>query len=317
MEIRNALIIGGSGFLGSRVAHVLSRRGCNVTVPTRRRERAKHLLTLPTVDVVEADVHDPRVLERLMEGQDAVFSLVGILHGRNGSPYGPDFARAHVALPRDIAAACVRSGVGRLVHVSALKAHRAAPSQYLRSKAAGEEAVREVKDLATTIFRPSVIFGPRDSFLNMFAELVRSAPVLPLACPQARFQPVFVEDVANALVECLTRQESWGQAYELCGPQVYTLRQLVAYVCELTGMRRPIVGLSPAASQLMALALELAPGTLMSRDNVASMQVDSVCSGCELPFGATPTALEAVAPGYIGAHAPRTRFSPMRTRARR
>jgi len=318
MEIRKLLLIGGSGFLGSHLANVLSGRGYRVTVPTRRRERAKHLLPLPTTDVVEADVHDPAALGKLVSGQDAVVNLVGILHSRSGRPYGRDFAQAHVELPRAIVAACLKAGVTRLLHVSALKADASAPSEYLRSKAAGEAAVQEAgKSIATTIFRPSVVFGPGDSFLNMFAQLSRRFPVLPLACPHARFQPVFVDDVAHAIADSLTRPDALDMTYELCGPKVYTLRQLVEYVGETIHCRRPIIGLSQGLSYLQAAVMEWMPGDLMSRDNVASMQVDNVCEGCALPFGLIPTPLEAVAPGWLGFHVPRARFAPLRQKAHR
>lgn len=318
MDPRNVLLIGGTGFLGSHVAQQLSRRGCDLTVPTRRRERAKHLLPLPTTDVVEADVHDAAVLAGLVEGKDLVVNLVGILHSRGGSPYGPDFARAHVELPRAIVAACLKAAVPRLLHVSALKADPGAPSQYLRSKADGEAAIREAgNSIATTIFRPSVVFGPEDRFLNTFARLASLFPVLPLACPNARFQPVYVEDVAACIIDSLAHPESAGQAYELCGPTVYTLRQLVERVGDITGNRRPIIGLSRGLSMVQAAMMELAPGELMSRDNVASMQVDSVCEGCALPFGRVPTPLEAVAGGYLGKRWPKARYSPLRAKAKR
>ena len=319
MEISNVLLIGGSGFVGSHVAHVLSERGYGVTVPTRRRERAKHLLPLPTTDVVEANVNDAAELARLMAGQDAVINLVGVLHSRNGTPYGRDFAQAHVELPKKIVAAAGKAGVKHLLHVSALKADRSGPSQYLRSKADGEAAVRDAgSELARTIFRPSVIFGPGDSFLNMFADLARRFPVLPLGRADARFQPVYVEDVAASMADSLSDLESFGKTYELCGPKVYTLRQLVEYAVELVGVSRPIIGLPDGLAFLQAMMLEFAPGkTLMSRDNFQSLQVDSICAGCTLPFGRQPTALESVAPAYLGHHVPRARYYPFREKARR
>jgi NADH dehydrogenase len=320
MEISNVLLVGGSGFVGSHIAHLLVGRGCRLTVPTRRREQAKHLLPLPTVDVVEADVNDDAALRRLMAGQDAVVNLAGILHSRNGSPYGPDFAQAHVELPRRIVAAAKSAGVRRLLHMSALRADTGGPSQYLRSKADGETAVRAAGDaLAWTIFQPSVIFGPGDSFLNMFASLARAFPVLPLASPDARFQPVFVEDVAHAFADSLERPESHGQTYPLCGPKVYTLRQLVDYVTELIGCPRLVIGLPDGLSYLQAMMLEFAPGkTLMSRDNYRSMKQDSVCPAhCTLPFGRAATTLEAVAPVYLAHQEPRASYYPFREKARR
>lgn len=297
----NILLIGGTGFVGSHLAAVLAAAGHRLTLPTRRRERAKHLALLPTAEVVEADVHDPAVLARLCAGQDAVFSLVGILKGGEGNPYGAGFARAHVELPRQIAIACRAAGVPRLIHVSALKASADAPSGYLRSKAAGEAAILKAQPgTAVTIVRPSVIFGRGDSFLSLFAGLLKVAPLVPLACPEARFQPVWVGDVAAVLAGCLDHVESRGRSYDLCGPRVYRLRELVAYAGRVSGHPRPIVGLPNFASWLQAWAMEFVPGGPMTRDNVRSMRVPSVCDGdCRLPFGIEASPLEAVAPGYL------------------
>ena len=312
------LLLGGTGFVGRCIAHVLSARGYSVTVPTRRRERARDLLLLPTVEVVERDVHDAATLGGLCEGRDAVINAVGILQSRRGVPYGPDFARVHVELPKKVVAACRARGVGRIVHVSALKAASDGPSRYLRSKGDGEAAIRAGEpDIAATILQPSVIFGPGDSFLNLFAGLARVAPLLPLACPDARFQPVFVEDVARAAVDALGDAQSCGKTWQLCGPTVYTLRQLVEYVCRLSGLSRPVIGLSPGLSRLQAGMMELLPGGLMSRDNVDSMTLDNVCGACVQPDVWAPTALEAVAPGYIGRHVPREAYGSFRARAGR
>ena len=296
----SVLVVGGSGFVGSHLVRRLAGRGLRVVVPTRRRERAKPLTLLPTVEVVEADVHDEATLRRLCADQDAVVNLVGILKGGNGDPYGPGFARAHVELPRRVAEAARQAGIDRFMHMSALKADVAAPSGYLRSKAAGEAAVRSALPSAT-IFRPSVIFGAGDSFLSMFAGLMKFAPVMPLAAADALFQPVWIGNVADAFVEALLRPESEARTYELCGPTVYALRGLVACAGEYSGRRRPVIGLSPGLSWLQALALELVGGP-MTRDNLRSMSVPNVCAdGCELPFGLAPAALEQIAPGYLGA----------------
>ncbi|MRR09347.1 complex I NDUFA9 subunit family protein, partial [bacterium] len=228
--MKNILLIGGSGFVGSRLTAALSRHGHRICVPTRRRERARHLLVLPTVEVVEANVHDEATLRSLMAGWDAVINLVGILKGGRGEPYGAGFAHAHVELPRKIVRVMQDAGVRRLLHMSALQADDRAPSGYLRSKAAGEAAAFAVAPpVAVTVFRPSVIFGQGDSFLSLFASLLRIAPLLPLACPEARFQPIWVDDVAELMAESLERAESYGQAYDLGGPRVYTLRELVRY----------------------------------------------------------------------------------------
>ncbi len=206
-----------------------------------------------------------------------------------------DFDRVHVELPRKLIAACRDGAVPRLLHMSALNADPQGPSRYLRSK--GEaEALVAASGLQWTIFQPSIIVGREDSFLNLFAKLQQLLPVIALACAEARFQPVAVDDVANAYVRALGDDATHGQRYPLCGPKVYTLRQLVAYVGELTGYRRPIVALGPGLSKLQASVLERLPGKLMSRDNLASMQRDSVCD-CPFPplFGGPPVALEAIA----------------------
>lgn len=318
MKLERVVLVGGTGFVGRAVANRLSREGIAVLVPTRRYIHAGELLVLPTVDVIEADIHDPATLERLFAGADAVVNLVGILHSRPGRPYGPDFARAHVELPRKIVAACRAAGVARLVHISALGAAADGPSEYQRSKAAGEEAIHAAGNApAWTILRPSVIFGREDSFLNMFVRLARRLPMLPLAGAHARFQPVHVEDVAEVVWRSLTEPSARGQTYEVAGPKVYTLRELVEYVSELSGRPRPVIPLPEGLALLQARLMELAPRPLMSRDNVRSMRVDNVAGGAPLPFGMTPAGLEALAPTWIGDGHLRARYYPMRRRARR
>jgi NADH dehydrogenase len=314
MEIKNVCVIGGSGFVGGHIVHLLSAKGIRVRVPTRNRERHKSLIVLPTVDVVQADIHDPAALNRLLGGMDAVINLVGILHETGG---GNDFQRVHTDLPRKVVEAAQVAGVGRLLHMSALHASPSGPSKYLRSKGEAEKMVRE-SGLAWTMFRPSVIFGLGDSFLNLFAGLVRSLPVLMLAKPGARFQPVFVEDVARAFVHSLTDPRTVGQSYDLCGPRVYTLREIVEYVGRLTGHRRPVIGLGDGLSYMQAAMMELLPVKLMTRDNLDSMKIDSVC-GCDFPevFGFQPTAMEAVVPSYLSENTPRGRYRGFRIHAGR
>jgi NADH dehydrogenase len=282
-------------------------------VATRDRERAKEqLILLPTVDVAPVNIHDPAQLAAFVRGADAVINLVGVLHDGRGDR---SFQAAHVELARKVVAACRASGIGRLLHMSALASARDAPSRYLRTKGEAEAVVRE-SGLAWTVYRPSVVFGPGDSFLNLFATLLRFSPVVALACAGARFQPVFVEDVAAAFVKGLADPGSFGRSYDLCGPRVYTLRELVEYVGTVTGRRRPVVGLNDALSYCQALAMELLPVKLMTRDNYYSMKVDNVCS-CDFPFGIAPAALEAVAPSYLGRRTPRARYQAFRERGRR
>src|SRR4051794_21508703 len=224
MKIASVCVIGGTGFLGRHVVRQLAAQEIFARVPMRRRERAKELILLPTVDVVNADVHDPRTLARLIAPVDAVINLVGVLHDSRGE----SFERNHVELPRRIVAACREHGVKRLLHVSALKAALDAPSAYLRSKAEGEGQIRSAQatGLQTSVFRPSVVYGRGDRFLNLFAKLSRLLPVVPLAYADARFQPIFVEDVANAITRSLGDAHTFGQTFNLCGPRVYSLREL-------------------------------------------------------------------------------------------
>ena len=320
MRLCDVLIIGGSGFLGGHLANSLCADGLRLRVPTRRRERAKHLLPLPTVEVVEADVHDLAALTGLMAGQDAVINLVGILQGGKGSPYGRGFRRAHVELSEKIVVAMQAARVPRLIRVSALGAAPDALSGYLRSKAAGEAVVfgDDATGLAVTVFRPSVIFGPGDSFLNLFAGLLEKVPVVPLACPNARFQPVWVQDVVSCIRASLARAETFARRFDLCGPRQYTLRQLVEYVGVLTGHRRPILGLSDRLSYMQAWLMEYLPGGPMSRDNYYSMQVPNVCTGSvPLPFGITPSPLEAIASDYLGERRLRGNDNVFRQKAQR
>src|ERR1700710_2741272 len=216
MRHQTIALIGGSGFIGSHLVNALVELGKNVRIATRRRENAAHLTLLP-VDVIETNVYDPVQLAAFVSQADAVINLVGVLQGKRGVPYGPQFAKAHVELPNKIVAACQSKGVRRLLHMSALGADSNGPSMYLRSKGDGEKAVRE-SSLATTIFRPSVVFGPEDQFLNTFAFLERITPVIPLAGSQAQFQPVHVGDLAKAFVTALDLEAASARAYELGGP---------------------------------------------------------------------------------------------------
>jgi len=249
---------------------------------------------------------------------DAVINLVGLLQSKRGTPYGPDFAKAHVELPNKIVAACYAKGVRRLLHMSSLGADPNGSSMYLRSKGDGEKVVRE-SNLATTIFRPSVVFGPEDDFLNQFAFLERIFPVIPLACSQARMQPIFVGDVAQAIVNVLDLDAASGRAYELAGPTVYTLEELVKFSGAAIGKHAKIVRLPDILGRLQAMTLEFAPGpTLMSRDNLDSMKTPSVASGPMAPeLGIDPASIEAIAPMYLTGTSSRSRFNAFRASAGR
>jgi NADH dehydrogenase len=323
MNHRQILVVGGSGFIGSHVVAQLAAQGCKVIVPTRHRERARHLLLLPRVDVIEAQVSEPGVLEKLAQGCDAAISLVGILHGRAAGPdWGTDFNRAHVELPRLLVKACAAQGVRRLVHVSALGVteggERTLPSRYLRSKAAGEAVIRTAPGLDWTVLRPSVVFGADDAFMNVFARLQALLPLIGLAGSTARFQPVWVADVAQAVVNVLDAPQTHGKVYPLVGPEVFTLRQLVELAGLWTGHSKPIIGLPGGIDRLVAMLMELAPGEpMMSRDNIDSMSIDNVSDAPLAPeLGIKPASLRELGPSLYGGGIA-TRFSRLRERAGR
>ncbi len=301
------LVIGGTGFVGRCVVSRLVAAGHAVHVPTRRLAHARELQVHPTVTILQADVHDVSVLNGLVAGCDAVINLVGILHSRTGQPYGADFDRAHVQLPRQIAEACCLHQVRQLIHISALGASATGPSGYLRSKAAGEQVIRDafakspVSAQAFTFLRPSVIFGPGDQFMNMFARLARFFPVLPMAGSTARMQPVYVGDVASAVIHVLGNPRAAGQTYELAGPRIYTLGELVELAALWSGHPRKVIDLPMSIGRLQAFMFECLPGVpLMSRDNLDSLSVDNVSQSPISPeLGITPTPLESVAPVYL------------------
>ena len=315
MTIRNITILGGAGFLGSSIVTKLDAAGYQVKVLSRRRETAKHLILLPNVQVVTCDISDNRALKEALKGSDAVINLVGILHESSKN----SFEKIHHQLPRRVAQMCEELSIARLLHMSALQASKNAPSQYLRSKAAGESAVNEFsKKLDITIFKPSVIFGRGDSFINMFANLVKYLPVIALAKPDAKFQPIWVEDVAQCFVNALENTATYGKSYELGGPQIYTLKQLVQKVMDILGKQRPIVGLNDGLSMAQAFMLELMPIKLMTRDNIRSMQVDNICASPIPPvLDVVPTALEVIVPEYLLDSSPRASYDAFRSAAGR
>ena len=319
MSHQRVLVLGGSGFVGRHVCEQLARLGWHITVPTRRALNAASVQSLPGLTVIEASVHSEADLARLMPGHDAVVNLVAVLHGSEER-----FENVHVDLPGKIASAMKKAGVQRLVHVSALGADPQGPSMYQRSKARGETVLHNA-GLDLTILRPSVIFGAEDKFLNLFADLQSVAPFMPLAGSGTRFQPVWVADVARAVAVCLQKPDTIGQTFELCGPDVLTLGELVKRAGQWAGVNqgrgRPVIGLPMWVGWLQAAAMELAPGEpLMSRDNLASMQVDNVATG-QLPglqaLGIVAASAAGVAPTYLGHRGPRSKLNRWRAGAGR
>jgi uncharacterized protein YbjT (DUF2867 family) len=294
-------VLGGTGFVGSEIVSRLAARGHTVRVPTRVASRADHLRVLPTAEIRVADVHDPQHLARLFAGADAVVNLVGILNERGRS--GAGFRRAHGELAAKVVEVAHAQRVRRLLHMSALGAAADAPSHYLRSKFEAEGRVRAAHaSLGWTIFRPSVIFGPRDSLTNRFAKLLRlTGGVLPLARPDARFAPVYVVDVAEAYLRALDGRATLGQAYELCGPDVFALEDLVRLVARAAEIDARIIRLPDFLARLQGLVFDFVPGKPFSTDNYRSLTIDSVCrdNGCAR-LGIRPASLAGLIPSWLG-----------------
>ena len=288
-NMKHILVLGASGFVGHHLCEALNRASAHILAPTRRMP-ARSIQTLPFVDVVEADITDPQVLQGLMRGVDAVVNLVAILHGST-----PEFQRVHVDLARSIAQCAKASGVRQLIQVSALGVPDTGggSSHYLKSKSEGEAAMRDAlkgSDCALTILRPSVIFAKDDQFINLLANLQKLFFFFPLAHPKAQFQPVWVGDVVSAIVHVLQAhtltsafnpgvQPSLAPIYELAGPEVKTFAELVRLAGEHIGHPRPIIPLPDSIARLQAWAMEMLPGpTVMSRDNLDSMRTPNVAS---------------------------------------
>lgn len=313
-------VLGGSGFVGSALLPQLVESGYCVDVPTRSRARHRDLLVFPDLQLIEADVHDERTLELLLRGCDAAINLVGILNERGHD--GSGFRRAHVELAEKLVRACRKAGVKRLIQMSAIKANaELGPSHYLRSKGEAENAIKAGAgtDLAYTIFRPSTIFGSRDSFTQRFARLVRLFPVLPLPCADSRFAPVFVEDVAGAFARALADSATYGRTYEICGPDIYSLREIVSLLAWTLGVKRWIVPLPTPLAHFQAWIGEyFVPGKPFSLDNFRSLSVPAVCVEDGLAaLGIVPRSLRTVLPTYLGAASREARLARLRQSARR
>ncbi|QJR12473.1 hypothetical protein DSM104443_03559 [Usitatibacter rugosus] len=316
MQPRTIALVGGTGFVGRALGERLTERGKALRVLTRRLTNASSLLIYPMMDVRVGNSLDVEFLSRAFDGVDAVVNLAGILHERGGQT----FQSVHVDLPRRLANACRAAGVRRMVHMSALGAAENAPSEYLRSKALGEKAVVQGAGdgIGVTIVRPSVIFGRHDAFVNRFAAMARVFPVIPLPGAEARFQPIWVEDVARVIALALDDGGTAGKSYNLCGPKPYALREIVELAALYSGHPRRVIAVPDWAARLQAAVLEHLPGPLLTRDNLRSMEVPNVCDG-PFPdrFGFAPSALESVAPQYLADASPRGRYDRYRFRAGR
>ncbi len=315
MKHNSICILGGTGFVGKYIASRLVSSGKHVRILTRNRNNHRDLLVLPNLELVEADVFDTSQLETHIKGMDAVINLIGILNERQHN--GDGFRKAHVELPKSILGACLKLNIPRIIHMSALNADaNLGPSFYLRTKGEGENALHTFSSgrLAVTSFRPSVIFGPGDSFLNRFAMLLKIIPFFfPLASANARFAPVYVGDVADRFVQALDDKSTFGKHYDLCGPEEYSLKQLVEYTATTLGLKKHVIGLPDFISKIQAYTLEWFPGKPFSIDNYKSLKVDSVCQ----QSAHEPTSMDMIVPSYLGNDNRQTEYDALRKIARR
>lgn len=291
-------VLGGSGFVGQHLVSKLVESGYQVRVPSQRPERHRELTVLPEIDLVQADIHNTSTLRKLFSGCSVVINLVAILNESQRN----EFRKVHAELPSKIVQACQENGITRLLHMSALNADaKGGLSQYLKSKGEGENLVHAVESLEVTSFRPSVIFGAGDHLFSHFAKLLKMAPiVIPLACPQTRFAPIYVGDVVDIMVASLENWQTIGQRYNLCGPRTYTLLQLMEFTIHMLKINRQIIELSDGLSKLQAKIMGKLPGKLFTYDNYLSLQVDSVCRS-KLPefINFKLHAIEEIVPAYL------------------
>jgi len=313
-------VLGGTGFVGSRLVARLVGAGHRVKVLTRNRERHRHLLVLPELELENANVHDAGQLAVQFGSVDVVVNLVGILNERGRG--GAGFRAAHTELARKVTQACRSAGVGRLLHMSSLRADaQAGPSHYLRSKGEAEEIVRRECGTAVdyTIFRPSVIFGPDDSFINRFAHLLRLLPFFfPLARASARFAPVYVGDVVEAMMRCLHGGAASRLSLDLCGPEVFTLREIVAFTAQTLRLKRSVVALPDFLGRMQAFIFDFVPGKPFSSDNFRSLTVDSICSEDGFArLGIGPQPMAGIVHQYLGAKSTSGLLDEYREGARR
>ena len=314
MKHNSICILGGSGFVGKQIANRLVSKNRRVRILTRNRNNHRDLLVLPNVELIEADVFDNPQLKKYLNGVDAVVNLVGILNEKQHN--GDGFRKVHVELPKNLLGICLDLDIPRILHMSALNADaNLGTSFYLRTKGEGENTLHTYSTdrLAVTSFRPSVIFGPGDSFLNRFAHILKPMPYFfPLACPEARFAPVYVGDVADRFVQALDDKSTYGQRYNLCGPEEYTLKQLVEYTAKTLSLKRRVISLPDFISKLQANVLEWFPGKPFSVDNYNSLKLDSVCEHGEHEA----TSLAMIVPSYLGDDNRETDYDALRRMTR-
>ncbi len=289
-------VLGGSGFVGSELCAQLVDAGYSIKLITRNIDKCRHLKVLPSLSIIQVNDFHANTLTSALKDCHALINLIGILNEKGSD--GKEFHQIHVDITRAVLNACENAKISRLLQLSALNAHADGPSHYLRSKGKAENYLKTFSgpQVNYTIFKPSVIFGKGDSFLNRFANLLKTIPgVFPLACANARFAPVYVGDVAKSIVVSVDDKTTYNKSYELCGPNIYSLKELVQYTANICRYKRIVLGLPMFLSRLQATIFEYMPGKPFSKDNFNSLKLDSICSQCS----PCTTSLQAIAPTYL------------------
>ncbi len=300
-KIKKISILGGTGFLGQTLAARLIKDGYQVCIPTRQRESFRELLVLPGLQLLQTNTHEPQALLQALQGSDAVINLVGILNETRAATQ--KFRTAHVDFTQKLLDACETLNIQRYIQVSALKAEaETSPSEYLRTKGEAEALVQK-SSLNTTVFRPSVIFGAKDSFVNKFSALLKIPnPIFLLPVPNARFAPVYVDDVVEGIVLSIDNPDTYKKRYSCCGPKIYSMRELIQLIAETMGVKRKIIGLNPFLSKLVASILGIMPGKPFTKDNYQSLQINNICENNGLEkLGVKPVSIESIIPSYLQA----------------
>lgn len=312
------ILFGGSGFVGRHLVRRLARDGHETTVATRYAPACRALAVVPRVRIRQLNPYDLGQLERAMDGHEVAVNLVGILNERGFG--GRGFHRVHVELVEMLLNACMRTGVEHFIHMSALNAGRG-ESHYLRTRGEAEALISRLQHhgrLRWSIFKPATIFGPDDSFLNRFAGLLKISPVLPLARPRARFAPVFVGDVAEAFARVISDPSTRGHSFELCGPEIWMLKELVEWVRDQLGLRRIVIGLPDWAGRMQAGFFDFVPGKPFSSDNFKSLKLDTVCTNDGFArLGIEPWSMSQLAPTWLADGDRQHRYRQYRRNARR
>ncbi len=292
-------VLGGNGFIGTNLISSLVSQNYHVTVLVRRRERAKHLWPLPMTDIVEYENTVASISKYITES-DTVINLVGVLQSEVGSPWGKEFENAHVKLTSNLIGSLKHSGCKNIIHISALGSNKTAPSMYLRSKAEAERIIQD-SNLNTTILRPSVVFGPGDKFLSMFAKMHKFLPCIPLASYTSLFQPIYIGDLIRIIQLCIENPSKNHRTYDCVGPEVFSLGELVNLAGIISKRKKIVIPLPNMLARIQAFIMEKIPGpTILSRDNLDSASIPNISQNPKEIFPlSNPTDIKSIANEYL------------------